>query len=385
MQNDKNANGGAVVENIPFPEDEAAGGENGTHPSKKKKRHSVFGTILKILLILMILVFGGLYAFYQIKLNKMYKASGSDAFSKADIYRNREADVYLKKTGFRFQSILIYGVDARNSVDLLKNTNADTAILLVIDNLTHRVQLVSIHRDMFTERASGGNGKLTDIYAGYGIKESMDTINRSLDLYVTDYVAVNWFSLAKAADLLNGVDIYLTSAEVDFINFRIEYTAPVLGVPVTYLENKGDGVYRLNGVQVVCHCSNRAVGRDDISRAERQRQVLSAMFASMKTKNLKELNSLIDQMLPDISMNISALSLTLMTFDLIGMKLDESRIFPFKYIGQKDLGPSYVYCNTLVSNVSELHRVLYGTEDYKPTEIVNSISSFIDSYREEHP
>ena len=385
MTNDKSIPDDTVIESIPFPDDEADGGKSEATPVKKKKKHSFFGTLLKILLILVILVFGGLFAFFQIKLNKMYKATGSDVFRKADVYSNQEAGAYLKKTDIRFQSILIYGVDARNSVDLLKNTNADTAILLVIDNLTHRVQLVSIHRDMFTERASGGSGKLTDIYAGYGIKESMDTINRSLDLHVTDYVAVNWFSLAKAADLLNGVNLFLTSAEVDFINFRIEYTAPVLGVPVTYLENKGDGVYRLNGVQVVCHCSNRAVGRDDISRAERQRQVLSALFASAKAKDLKTLNSVIDQMLPDISTNLSALSLTLMTFDLIGMKLDESRMFPFKYIGQKDLGPSYVYCDTLVSNVSELHEVLYGTKDYKPTQTVNGISLFIDSYRAEHP
>ncbi|MBP5224652.1 MAG: LCP family protein [Lachnospiraceae bacterium] len=376
---------GTLVENIPFPDDVQPEEQPGERPAKKKKKHSFFGTLLKILMILVILVFGALFAFYQIKLNKMYKASGSEVFSKADVYCDEEARSYLKKTGLRYQSILIYGVDARNSVDLLKNTNADTAILLVIDNLTHRVQLVSIHRDMFTERASGGSGKLTDIYAGYGIKESMDTINRSLDLHVTEYVAVNWFALAKAADLLGGIDLFLTSAEVDFINFRIEYTAPVLGEPVTYLENKGDGIYRMNGVQVVCHCSNRAVGRDDISRAERQRDVLSAMFAAAKTKDLKTLNAVVDRMLPDISTNLSALSLTLMTFDVIGMKLDESRIFPFKYIGQKDLGPSYVYCDTLISNVSELHKVLYGTEDYKPSKTVQGVSAFIDAYRAEHP
>ena len=371
-----------MPEEILFPEDITI--EEPAEEKPKKKKHILL-RILGILLLLVVLVAAGLFVFFKLKLQRLHQTSENEVFQKQDVYCNTEAEDYLKKTDVRYRTILIYGVDARNSVDLLKNTNADSEILLVIDQVDHEFKMVSLHRDMFTERYSGGYGKLTEIYAGYGVKESMDTINQTLDLHVTDYVAVNWNSLQKVIDLLGGLDLQLTSAEVDFINFRIEYTGPVLNQPVTYLNNTGDGVYHLNGTQVVCHCSNRFVGRDDLSRAERQRTVLTALLAAAKTKDLKTLNTVIDTMLPDISTNIGAGGMAMLAFSLIGMHIQDSSLFPFHYVGQKEMTTSYVYCDTLTSNVSALHEMLYGTKDYVPSKKVKEVSDFIDAYRAEHP
>ena len=372
-----------LTEEIPFPDDIEAE-ELAPGNVKKKKKHFFLKILLTLFAVVLVLA-AGLYTVFLMKLKKSHQASDDETFHKEDITYNEEKEAYSKTIEKRFKTILIYGVDARNNVNLLKNANADTEIILVIDNLTHEMKLVSLHRDMFTERASGGHGKLTDIYAGYGVEESMKTINRTLDLHITEYVAVNWYGLQKVVDLLGGLDLQLSSAEVDYINTRIEYTGPVIGQPVTYLENKGDGVYHLNGTQVVCHCSNRTVGRDDHARAERQRIVLSAILSSAKSKDLKALNSIIDTMLPEISTNIGAADMALLAFSLVGLKTGESSLFPFDYIGQRDYSTSYVYCNTLVTNTAKLHGILYGTADYVPSSAVESVSAFIDGYRAEHP
>jgi len=316
-------------------------------------------------------------------------AESSTEKEKVKVKKTTEAVTTEKETEKavteKYTTLMLYGVDARNNTDLEKDANADSAIVCVIDNETYEVTLVSVLRDILVETPTGYRTKLTDVYAGYGVKESLGTINKCLDLEITQYATVNWTAVATAVNALGGIDVELTKAEIDYINYNNEGMGRRVGIPSDPIEYVGDGLYHINGVHAVMHAANRTIGQHDISRAERQRTILKAMLKQAKSCSLTQLNNCINAVLPYVSTNLTMSEIVSMVVKVPKYEITQNSMFPFTYVNESNLTTAYVYCDTLPSNVIELHRLLYGIEGYVPNDMVYQVDEFIQNYRAEHP
>ncbi len=316
---------------------------------------------------------------------KETESASSETETTAETGSDEDTTESVDPSEYTYTTLMFYGVDARNNHDLIINANADSEMICVICDQTHEVKLISILRDTFVETPSGVHNKLTDIYAAYGVVESLGTINKNFDLAITKYVTVNWKDVADVVTMLGGIDVYLTKAEVDYINRYRDLIESVVGQRSQDIEYVGDGFYHLDGVQTVRHAANRSVGLHDISRAQRQQAVVRALLSKAKSCSLSQLDAIIDRMLPGISTNLTLLELLGYAANVTKYTIGETRVFPFHYTDQSDLRTAYVYCTSLADNVIQLHQLLYGKENYVPSDTVYGISEYINQYRRAHP
>ena len=80
------------------------------------------------------------------------------------------------------------------------------------------MKLTSVYRDTLLMQADGYFNKANSAYAFGGAEEAINMLNRNLDLDIEDYATVNFMSLAEVVDLLGGIDVELTYAEIENMN-----------------------------------------------------------------------------------------------------------------------------------------------------------------------
>ena len=120
----------------------------------------------------------------------------------------------------------------------------------------------------------------------------------------------------------------------------------------------------MDGVQAVAYSRIRYTAGGDYKRTERMRTVIEAMFTKLKTKNVAEINSFADKILPCVYTNISSGDLISMIPSMAKYKVGESIGWPYETV-------------TLESNVTKLHKEAFGEENYTPSSDVKSISDSI--------
>ena len=359
---------------------------------KKKKGKCVLLLVVEILLVL--LVAGGAVFFFWSKnrVDNMQRPAQDEGetFEPEQVVTNPGIPEEARKTmREKYTTFMIYGVDARNNSDLVKYANADTDIICCINNETKEVRLVSVLRDTFLETSSGKHKKLTDIYSNYGVQESIQTINKCCDLTITQYVTVNWTLVAKIVKYVGGIDIELSNSEAKAINDYSYEISTISGIPTSYVEARGRDVYHLDGVQAAAYCRIRSVGHHDITRAERQRKVISIVLDKVKAMSLTDQVGLLNMVTEtgNIATNFTYTELMSMLTDVGSYWIGEQGLFPFEgeYRDQSNLTTAYVYCDTLTENVTLLHKFLYDFDNYQPSGTVEEVSEYITSYRKEHP
>ena len=108
------------------------------------------------------------------------------------------------------------------------------------------------------------------------------------------------------------------------------------------------------------------------------RDVLTAVFNKAKTKNVFELNNILDIMLPHISTNIDKNEILNLIPKLASYKITDSIGWPYNTRGIT-LDRWYGVPITLEENVKQLHQEIYNEVDYEVSETVKSISDRIVS------
>lgn len=211
-----------------------------------------------------------------------------------------------------------------------------------------------------------------------GPEQAVKALNKNLDLNITHYVAFNWKAVATAINILGGVDIDISKSEFYYINAFI--TETVKGTGIGSVQLKKAGVNHLDGVQAVAYGRLRLMD-SDYARTERQRLVIQKAFEKAKKADFATLNSLIGNMSAMCATNINMNDILPMAKNVTKYHLSETTGFPAARGEQKmkigKLKLSCVIPQTLVSNVTSLHKFLYGEEDYKPSSTVQTISNKI--------
>ena len=204
------------------------------------------------------------------------------------------------------KNIALLGLDTRTDD---KSGRADANVILTIDKAHKKIKLTSIARDSYVSIDGHSKDKLTHAYA-YGKSQlSVKTLNQNFDLEITDYVTMNFFELARVIDYIGGVTIDVNEAEMKDLNTNVILNTDFGDIKCDFISAPGEQL--LTGAQAVCYARIRYVD-GDIERGNRQKEVLTAMFAAVKKMNpikLPEVASLI----------IKECETSLSTNDIIGL------------------------------------------------------------------
>ena len=200
-------------------------------------------------------------------------------------------------------NILLIGNDSRENGE---DGRSDVMILLSISNKTKKIYMTSLLRDMYVDIPGHKGNRLNAAYSYGGAELLMETIEQNFDIHISRYVLVNFEAFANLVDAVGGVDLELTSKEVEYVNgYLVEYNI-LLGRPegTDYFEDTSGGMVHLNGPQALAYCRNRYIGTD-FGRTERQRKVLAEVIHKLPQGMLTNPQELIDGLMPNLTTNLT--------------------------------------------------------------------------------
>ena len=336
---------------------------------KKKSKIAFFITMLIAEMLVLGVIFAYAYAL------KQYSKIQRPEYDVEEVANTGLSEKKLQEMrGYR--NIALFGVDSRdNSVG--KGNRSDVIIICSIDQATGDIKLVSVYRDTYLDVGKNSFQKATHAYSYGGPARAVKMLNDSLDLNITDYVTFNWKAVATAINILGGVDIEVTKPEFKYINSYI--TETVKGTGIGSVQLKAPGMQHLDGVQAVAYARLRYMDTD-YQRTERQRKVIELAFEKAKKADLKTLNDLLGNMLSMVATNLTWQDGLDVINDFGKYNLKDTAGFPFKFddmtLGTKGF---IVVPVDLESNVLELHKYLFGDENYEVSAKVKAYSDRISS------
>lgn len=239
--------------------------QNKKHKKRKKKGFKRFCICILSLLLVFVIIFG-VYSYNLINKISRQPLEASDLGIDTDYYSS-------------VKNIALLGIDSREDN---KVGRCDANVILTIDKKHNKIKLTSIARDSYVAIDGRGKDKLTHAYA-YGKSQlAVKTLNRNYGLEITDYVTMNFFGLARVVDYIGGVELDVDDREFEELNSYVIPTTDFGDIACNYLETSG--IQTLTGAQAVCYARIRHTD-SDIERGNRQKEVLSAIFAKIKKTN----------------------------------------------------------------------------------------------------
>lgn len=282
-----------------------------------------------------------------------------------------------ESTTLGYRNIALFGVDSREG-ELGKGTRSDSMIIASINQDTQEIKLISVFRDTYLNLSNDTYNKCNAAYAKGGPEQAISMLNANMDLNITDYVTVGFGGLIDAINALGGIEIDVTESEISHLNNYQLCMAEELGV--SYIPVEKSGKQLLNGMQATAYCRIRYTKGDDFRRAERQRDVLSAMMTKAKGASVSELTDVVNAVLPQVETSLGVNEILSVLGSVAGYDVVVSDGFPFEEyrvganVGSKG---SCVIPNDLEENVIHLHELLYPEEQYIPSKQVQTISAEI--------
>lgn len=327
-----------------------------TDGGKKKKR--IWPKVLVVLLVLIGVCAAGVYYFIDTQLSKFdyvetdYEEFGIDegVAEKLDGYRN----------------IAILGTDERQG-ESEDTARTDAIIIATVNESTGDITLTSIMRDSYLLMDSRYGesilDKATHAHAFGGPVNTCKMLNQSLDLNISEFLVMDWVSVADTVDALGGITIDVQENELADLNKWGPETAANTGREWTEITSTGE--QRLDGVQAATYCRIRKTSGGDPGRTERMKKVVMAVLAEAKSHPTK-ITSVTDSVLPEIRTNMNTSAFTSLIPKLLDFNISKSVGYPFNYWGGiMDDGIWYAVPTTLEENNARLHEEVFGDADYQ--------------------
>lgn len=256
--------------------------------------------MLKKILFIIALVLSTLGGCYVGKVSEsldlMNRTSG-DSLSNVDLGNIQVTE----QTGVT--NILLIGSDSRSELGSEKYGRSDTTMIATIDNNHKCLKLTSLMRDMNVDIPGYGKHKFNASYAYGGPELLYKTIAQNFGIRLDGYAEVDFQAFKDMVNEIGGVEVELTSEEAQYLN------------TTNYINGKKNrnvkaGWNTMNGAQALGYCRVRKVANingtnNDQGRTERQRMVMSAVFAKIKTMPMSKWQDVIDAILPNVTTDIS--------------------------------------------------------------------------------
>ncbi len=353
---------------------------SGKRHRKSKKRQQ-----RTMLLVFEIIVFIGLIValFVALKWDKIDK----EELTESEIYYNEELIAKMEEQGTNtslptmrgYKNIALFGVDAGE-------TRTDSIIIASLNQENGDIKLCSVYRDTYLNLGNDTYNKANSAYAYGGAEQAIKMLNMNLDMNIDDYITVNFQGLEDVINDLGGVEIDVQDVEIDFLN---DYQTSIVqglggGKPTgeQVIKVTQPGLQTLNGLQATAYCRIRYTRGDDFRRTERQRAVLQQIALKAKAANPATLNSIIDDVLPEIKTSMKASEFAEYAAQAASLNVVDTSGFPFERVtGNMGKAGSSVVADDLATNVTELHQFLFDESGYIPTSTVQEISNKIKNDR----
>lgn len=222
-------------------------------------------------------------------------------------------------------NFLVVGQSARVGEAVEAERFADTMILCTVNTHEKTLTMTSMLRDTLIRGAqymghTWGGIKLTTVYhmgsQWNGVKGSMEVMNTTLFLNfgieVDHNFEIDFNGFMELINLLGGVEIELSQAEANYLNDDDAWVR----------RDVEPGLNKLNGMAALSYARMRKAEGDnesDIVRTARQRKLIEAIIAKLKTKSLSELQALVDAALPYVTTSMTNAEITEMVMKLLPM------------------------------------------------------------------
>ena len=185
-------------------------------------------------------------------------------------------------------NILLIGQDRRGSAG---RSLSDAMILCTLNRKTGVLTMTSFLRDSYVRIPGHGSNKLNAAYPLGGMALLDATLEENFGVVVDGNVEVDFSQFQEIIDLLGGVEISLTDAEV-------RHLAHEYGFELR------EGKNLLNGEQALGYARIRKLGTD-FARTERQRKVLTALIGQFRQAGIRKLHQVAQQLLGLVTTDMS--------------------------------------------------------------------------------
>ena len=337
--------------------------KKGKNSKISKKPKTAFGKKFKkviIILLLLVAVCGvGIYYYMDVQLGKL---------GHIDTNMSEFAiDSQVKKDLKGYRNIAVMGVDARAG-EKQEATRTDAIIVVSLEKKTGDVSLISVMRDSYLEMDSSTGDpmfdKITHAHVYGGPVNTCKSLNKALDLNISEFVVMDWNSVADAVDALGGVTVDVQDNEIYDLNHWGPETAQNTGRTWTEIYNTGK--QKIDGVQAATYCRIRKNSGGDTGRTERMRKVIMAILKEVKAHPSK-ITTVADKVLPEVTTNMGTFDITTLLPQVINFDISNSIGYPYNYYGGSVAGSWKAVPTTLSYNATKLHEEAFKQEGYVPT------------------
>lgn len=203
-----------------------------------------------------------------------------------DVTWGKDADTEIG--GDNIVNILLIGQDRRPGEG---RARSDAMILCTFNKEHKTLTMTSFLRDLYVQIPEYQDNRINAAYSLGGMELLNETLNKNFGVKIDGNVEVDFSGFAEIVDLLGGVDIELTNAEANYLNYNFGY----------WLDG---GVNHLNGNQALSYSRIRYLD-SDFGRTNRQRTVLNALLEAYKNTSLTTMLSLLDDILPLVTTDMT--------------------------------------------------------------------------------
>jgi len=192
-------------------------------------------------------------------------------------------------------NILVLGIDRRAGEEGAFRT--DTMLVLTLDPVTKTGGVLSIPRDLWVPIPGYGVERInaahvfgqSDDYPGGGPALAAKTVESNLGIPIHYYARIDFKAFVELVDRIGGIDIYVEQ-EIDDPTYPSHDPADPYGYDPLHIE---PGQHHFDGEMALKYARTRCTARSDFDRADRQQQVLKAIFK--KVTRLDMLPTLVAQ------------------------------------------------------------------------------------------
>ena len=299
--------------------------------NKKKKKSTSFKVLMGSLLVLLaILIIGGGYVIGI--LSKMEKTK----LNTEDLgIIEEEFDQY--KNANKITNIALFGVDSVSG----EGGRSDSIMVATVDPVHKKLKITSIMRDSYVYIDGYGQDKINHAYAYGGPELAIKTINENFGLNIKNFATVDFSSLPKIIDLLGGIDIEITSDEIQYLNDYINHLNYLEGTSAPHIYSPG--LQHLNGTQALAYSRIRYTAGGDYERTQRHRTVLNALFDKVLSSPVTSYPALLNDLLPYVETSLSTTDILSLATEVasIGNNLEQDRFPRDGYAEGANIGGVY--------------------------------------------
>ena len=227
-------------------------------------------------------------------------------------------------------NILLLGIDDDGS----SGSRSDTMMIASLDVRGGAIRLCSILRDCYVAIPEHGSNRINSAYAYGGAQLAVQTVENNFRVKIDHCVTIDMAALVDVVDAMGGVEIELTPAEAEQVNLHSHCG-----------KTTAAGKQILNGKQAVTYAQIRKID-SDFKRTQRQRTLINAIVAKMRSLGVGELLNVVQAVAPNVTTDMSSAEIATLALKALPALSGE--------MGQLTIPDTGKYSNTTINGMSVL-------------------------------